>query len=58
MLVGKSTWQENPRVIGLGLCHAISFQFKVTDVIGFTFAPHWFVKTSTLLHEFHRFMVR
>ena len=33
----------------------MSFRFfKVTDMIGFTFAPHcnWLVKTSKLLREF------
>ena len=31
--------------------------FKVTNVIGFNFAPTWFVKTSRLLREFHWFVV-
>ena len=44
------------------MCHWFWFVsrhlvFKVTDVIGVTFPPRWFVKTSKLLCEFHRFMV-
>lgn len=31
--------------------------FKVTNVIGFNFAPTWFVKTSRFLREFHWFVV-
>ena len=39
---------------GFGLCLIVPSRFfKVTDVIGFTFAPHcyWFIKTSKFLRE-------
>ena len=51
--------EKNKCDIGFGLCLIMSFHFfKVTDMIGFTFAPHcnWFVKTSRLLREFYLFM--
>ena len=46
-------WNQAKCGIGFGLCHAVVF--KVTDMIGFTFTSHWFVKRSKLLHEFFGF---
>ena len=54
------TKQKNKCDIGFGLCLIVLFRFfKVTDLIGFTFALHcnWFVKTTKLLREFYMFMV-
>ena len=46
-------------LVRVKLCVTSSRFQKVAEVIaiGFTFAPHWFVKTSRLLHEFHSFIV-
>ena len=52
--------KENKCDIGFGLCLIVLFRFfKVSDMIGFTFALHcnWFVKTTKLLREFYMFMV-
>ena len=47
--------QKSDNNSGFGLSRLIvpSRFFKVTDVIGFTFAPHcdWFIKTSKFLRE-------
>ena len=52
---------EKTSVILVLVCVSfMSFRFfKVTDKIGFTFAPHcnWFLKTSKLLREFYLFKV-
>ena len=55
-LTSKSSKPVKPSVV-LVLVRVTPFFFKATDVIGFTFAPHWFVKTGELLRDFHRFVV-
>jgi len=61
---------RNKQSIGVGLTRKSSKPVKPSVVLvvvrvtpffcqsrGFTFAPHWFVKTGKLLREFHQFAV-
>ena len=56
-LIRKSSKPVKPSVVLVLVRVTPFFFFKATDVIGFTFAPHWFVKTGKLLREFHQFVV-
>ena len=42
-LTSKSSWLVKPSVVLVLVFVAI---FEETDMIGFTFAPYWFVKTG------------
>lgn len=55
-LTSKSRWPAKPSIVLV--CFVLScLVFKGADVIGFSFAPNWFLKMSKLLCEFHQFIV-
>ena len=56
-LTSKSSWLAKSSVWYWVWCVSCLLVFKVTDVISFPFATHWFTKTRRLLRGFYQSML-